>query len=270
LDEEFNTAAASILQAFLKRDSEAVSAIFKNFFASLTFHQRPEGEKTFHAYIQLILSAMGFNLLPEVPGAIGCQDLTVELPGKVYVIIELKYSPAEKKQPKKKSYTEKENALLASFAYEWLPTEVVDENLALLARTELGNKEIRKILSDSSQNKSSNAEKNQILAQAALDSLSEADINQALVLTVIKKLPRDEIETKLSEAGVEIDLPPENLDLSSGQIDKILSRLAEAALRAIVEKDYHGPFRLQAKEFIDVGLAVYGYGNHLKAAFGPK
>jgi hypothetical protein len=44
----------------------------------------------------------------------------------------------------------------------------------------------------------------------------------------------------------------------------------DGALRVIAEKDFHGPFRPQAEEFIDVGVAVYCYGNHVKASFGPK
>jgi uncharacterized membrane protein YccC len=126
----------------------------------------------------------------------------------------------------------------------------------------LDKKTIFKIRLESGRNKPAKAENNLFLAQAALDSLSEADINQALAEAAREKLPGEEIEKVLPETAAEPDPAKE-------QIDKTLSRLAEEALRAIAEKDYHGPLRLQAKEFIDVGLAVYGYGDHVKTAFGP-
>jgi hypothetical protein len=50
----------------------------------------------------------------------------------------------------------------------------------------------------------------------------------------------------------------------------MLSDAAQEALEQIGEKDGHGPFKLQAKEFIDLGLAIYGDGLTVKAAFGPR
>jgi hypothetical protein len=78
-----------------------------------------------------------------------------------------------------------------------------------------------------------------------------------------EKLPPDEIEKTLLNA-------PSKSSLSNERIDEILSQAAQTALRDISAKDYHGPFRLEAKEFIDLGLAIYGVGSQVKAIFGPN
>ncbi|MDR2141360.1 MAG: hypothetical protein LBR11_06165 [Deltaproteobacteria bacterium] len=41
-------------------------------------------------------------------------------------------------------------------------------------------------------------------------------------------------------------------------------------MRDITPKDYHGSFRLKAKGFIDLGLAIYADGSTVKALFGSE
>ncbi|MDR2142439.1 MAG: hypothetical protein LBR11_11765, partial [Deltaproteobacteria bacterium] len=92
--------------------------------------------------------------------------------------------------------------------------------------------------------------------------LLKADIDQALANLAREKLPRDEVEKILLNA-------PSKSSLSVERIDGILAKAAQEALKDIAAKDYHGPFRLEAKEFIDLGLAIYGVGSQVKAIFGP-
>ncbi|MDR2142425.1 MAG: hypothetical protein LBR11_11695, partial [Deltaproteobacteria bacterium] len=107
------------------------------------------------------------------------------------------------------------------------------------------------------------AKKYQLLAEAALKLLSKAEINQALANLARERLPRDEIKKILLYA-------PSKSSLSAKRIDGILAKAAQEALNDIVAKDCHGPFRLEAKEFIDLGLAIYGVGSQVKAIFGPN
>jgi hypothetical protein len=66
-------------------------------------------------------------------------------------------------------------------------------------------------------------------------------------------------------------LSPENTEYNTQdvQIDELLAKAAKQALNDITEKDYHGIVKLRAKKIIDLGLAVYGYGQQVKATFGP-
>jgi hypothetical protein len=140
-----------------------------------------------------------------------------------------------------------------------LSSEDINKNLAELALINLDEIEVLSYLDG---NEINSVKKNQLLAKAALKSLTQADIRQALAKLAREKLPPDEIEKTLLYA-------PSKSSLSNERIDEILSQAAQTALRDIGAKDYHGPFRLEAKEFIDLGLAIYGVGSQVKAIFGP-
>jgi hypothetical protein len=47
-----------------------------------------------------------------------------------------------------------------------------------------------------------------------------------------------------------------------------LSKAVALALKDIKGKNYHGIVALKAKRIIDLGLAIYGVGSQVKAAFG--
>jgi hypothetical protein len=50
-----------------------------------------------------------------------------------------------------------------------------------------------------------------------------------------------------------------------------LSKAAQSALDAIKNEGYEGALNLlPAEEIIDLGLAIYGYGDHIKALFAPN
>jgi hypothetical protein len=90
-----------------------------------------------------------------------------------------------------------------------------------------------------------------------------SEMTQALAATAGEKLSPSQIKEALTAPD---SLPGEVKE----RIAEDLSKATEVALRAIIEKDYHGVLALKAKEFIDLGLAVYGYGGQVMAAFGPQ
>jgi hypothetical protein len=47
-----------------------------------------------------------------------------------------------------------------------------------------------------------------------------------------------------------------------------LSQTAQAALDSIAQRDYHSILGDKAKEIIDLGIAIYGNKNKVKAIFG--
>jgi hypothetical protein len=91
--EDLETKGEELKRAFLTKDEQTVAAIFTHLFSAVTYHQRPKDEKTFHAFVHLILRTMGFKVLSEIPGSIGRLDLCFELKTGTYIIIELKYCP---------------------------------------------------------------------------------------------------------------------------------------------------------------------------------
>jgi hypothetical protein len=247
-----------LIQAFLARDAEIVSSTLSEFFSAITFYQKPDAEKDFHSLTQMLLLGMGFKVRSETSGSLGRSDLIVELPGQIFVVIELRY----RQNPQTLSSAE-ENKILGNFAIKSLPMEVVNENLAQIALNKLDAIEIHQILSKLGKNKNNEDKKNELLAQAALKLLQKSDTDQALAKLAREKLPRDEIEKILLSA-------PSKSSLSAERIDGILAKAAQEALTDIAAKNYPGPFRLETKEFIDLGLAIYGVGSQVKAIFSPS
>jgi hypothetical protein len=255
---EFKTKGERLKQAFLTKDAEAVSSMFSGFFAAISYYQRLEGEKAFHGLIHGILMGMDFKVWSELPGAKGRLDLGVELPEGIFVVIELRY----RRNSKNLSQLE-ENTTLASLALKRLKTEEVDEILADIAMKTFDINKKYQILSQFDDKKSTEAEKNKTLAVAALNSIPESDLNQTLAKAVRDKLPPKEINKALREATTK-------LGLNEAQIDEVLSKAVQEALRDIAQKDYHGPLRNEAKSFIDLGLAIFEDGSRVKAAFRPE
>ncbi|MDR2141497.1 MAG: AAA family ATPase [Deltaproteobacteria bacterium] len=255
----------SLKQAFLARDAGQVSSLFSDLFSAISYYQRLEGEKAFHGLIHGIFIAMGFTVLSEIPSSKGRLDLRVELPGQIFLILELKYraNPAQK-------LTVMAKKILANVARKYLPKAVRYESLAELASRKFSYNEIELILEELSEDESTTAKENYLLAKFALKSLPEKDIIEALASTVLEKLPRERLETELLKLGVKIDLSQKTEGLTDERIDQILTQAAQEALNDITLKDYHGQFRLKAKGFIDLGLAIYDDGSTVKALFGPE
>jgi hypothetical protein len=205
----------------------------------------------------MILSGMEFNLLTELSGSEGRLDLCLALPKQVYCVIELKYCPSQSKLSE-----DEKNQTLAKAAMRRLP-DLSNASLAAAIENKLSMKEFRKALSKIDILKPTEADTNRILADNALEYLNEAEYAATLALVARKKLPEGEIKAILKSAT-----PTESL--SDEKIDEILSKAAMEALDQIAKNDYHGPLKLKAKEFIDLGLSVYGSGAKVEAVFGPE
>jgi uncharacterized membrane-anchored protein YjiN (DUF445 family) len=255
---ELETRGEELQQAFLAMDAKKVSNILSNFFSTISFYQRPEQEKTFHSYVQLILSSMGFNVLTEMPGAEGRLDLCIQLPDKVYLIIELKYCPDETKLTK-----DERNQALARAAETQLSNKVYNKTLALAISNKLPYLEYRKVMSKGKKDHSTEEELNKYLAEAADEYLTENEIVNALAEAVEKELPKEKINEIVNNTVSKSKLPDETIDAE-------LSKAAKQALDDVTTRNYHGTVKLNANAIIDLGLAVYGVGSKVKSIFGPK
>jgi hypothetical protein len=199
----------------------------------------------------MLLTGMGFKVWTELLGADNRLDLCVELPNGDYVVIELKYVKGHRDlKPEEKIQ------VLASAAKKKFTKEVVDKCLANLADEKLSPKETIPIDREKDE-----AIKNQLLADLALSSLTTSDINQAMAELAMEKLSNEVITDVLLGASPK-------LKLSDKQIDGKLSQAVALALKDIKDKNYHGIVALKAKKIIDLGLAIYGVGSQIKAAFG--
>jgi hypothetical protein len=241
-----------LLKAFLAKDAETVISIFSGYFSSISYHQRPNDEKTFHALAQMLLSVMGFKIRTELIGPSNRLDLFLELPKSLYLIIELKHCPSKNKLKKKKI-----ERILANAAKDRLRPQKINESLADIALTKLEYKDVHSI---STLRKG--PKRTRLLADLALKLLPDSDINQALAATARQTFTEAEIDQAFPNAS---DKP-----VSDAQIDSILSEAAQRALSNIADRNYHGMLKKEAKAFIDLGLAFYGYGEKIKAAFGVK
>jgi hypothetical protein len=246
-------------KAILVRDAQAVSDIFSGFFSSITYYQRPEQEKIFHALVQMLLSGMGFKVLSELAGWSGRMDLCLELPEQVYLIIELKYCPIQVTLAE-----EDKIQALATAAYMNFPEDIINHALSKAVQKKLKVKEIVQLLSECPDKNLDKVEKDRFLAQAGKDKiLTEAEYDLALAALAKQKFTKDEVTEILYEATIDMGIIEEK------NIDDILSKTTLDALKAIAEKNYHDTVKLKAKEIIDLGLAISGYGSQVKAAFGP-
>ncbi|MDR1658322.1 MAG: hypothetical protein LBT47_12365, partial [Deltaproteobacteria bacterium] len=211
----------------------------------------------FHAFIQLILTTLGFNVYTELAGSEGRLDLCLELPQKVFLIIELKYCPSQNKL----TDAEKDQAL-AKTAVMVLSEEVVNQSLSQAVQNKLELNEIRNLLSQSPLKPSTKADRDQVLAQAAETALTQEEKENELASAIRKNVSIDEIKQIYRQAT-------SKFSLSNDQIDAILSQSVQQALLDIKERDYHGIVKLKAAKIIDLGLAIYGNGAKIKAAFWP-
>ncbi|MDR1050948.1 MAG: AAA family ATPase [Deltaproteobacteria bacterium] len=257
-DEELKTKGKALQKAFLARDAQTVGDMISDLLSPISCHQRTLDEKNFHYYVHLILISMGFNINSELPGSDKRLDLSVELPGRVYVIIELKYRQGEKKlDPAKR------NVVLTRAALNSLPKESLNSALAKLAIEELDGSILFAIYSEDSFANETQLKKDDILADAAWKSLSRDNINKVLADLAKVKLSSQELDAVLSEAG-------EKPDLSDDAVESVLSRATQEALNDIKKRDYPGLLRHKAKQIISLGVAGYGYKPRVKAVFGPE
>jgi hypothetical protein len=243
-------------EAMLSKDALAVAQFFRDLLTSITYHQRPEGEKTFHAFVQLILEIMGFNLTSEQASYTGRSDICLELRDKVYCILELKYCPAPEK------LTKEDIDNLSLTASVELSKEVKNRLFTNALRNKLESTDFDDLVDKLSKNSSSaTSELYGILAHEAKGLLSEAEIKLTLAEGAMKELPEEKIKQYLNK-------PHPGKVISLEGVDALLSKAAQLALDEIKTSEYQGAVRYKAKDIIEMGMAVYGGNAHVKVQFG--
>jgi hypothetical protein len=258
-NEEFETRCQELHEAFLNLNAEAVSDIFNDFFLVAHFHPVNNKKKVFLYYVKQILLGMDFNTPTELTTSEGGLALCLELKDRVYLIIEL--MGCSKNGNLKQA---DEDQILASMALKNLRPEVVDECLARTVTRKLGTIQILKIFAEKHKEIKTKDGKIKLLAQAALKLLAQADIDKALADEARERLSIREIEeTLIIEASKQ--------GLITEEIKQILTETAQEALGVIAQGSYHAQLEHKnPKKIIELGLAVYGGGVLVKAAFGPK
>jgi hypothetical protein len=253
LSKDLKPIGEELLKALSERDATSISDIFSKCFSTVSYLQRPRDERAFHGIIQMLLTGMGFKVFTELLGADNRLDLCVELPNGDYVILELKYVKGHRDlKPEEKIN------ILASAATEMVSRKNVDKCLAKLAKLRLPPKETIPI-----ERQKDEIQRNRLLADLALSSLPDSNINQALAELVRQELPKETVTDIILSASP-------MLKQSDEQIEDKLSQAVGLALKAIKEKNYHRIVALKAKNIIDLGLAIYGVGSKVKAAFGEE
>jgi hypothetical protein len=225
-------------QGFLDREAKTISDKLNLLLPDSAFYQKIDDDMTFHAFVNSLLRGMGFKVLSEAPGAEGLVGISIELSGKVFGFIELKFchGPAEPTE-------EDLNPALAAEAMANLPKPEIDEQLAFEVLMKLSTAGVKQIRYNLPQ-ESSLDEINARFAQEAETILSPAERHRALASLAREKFGKKAVNKILADAANKLKPPKE-------QIDAMLSDAAQEALEQIGEKDCHGPFKLQAKEFID-------------------
>jgi hypothetical protein len=253
------TRGKEIQMAFLARDAKTIETIFGNYLSTISYFERIKDEKTFHAFIHLILKAMGFKVRSELSGATIRIDCLVELPDSVYVIIELKLN----QNPKTLSQTAR-NSVLAALVQRKVSKNVIDEELAMsVVFMERYNIQINNAFNLNAGNILTEHDRTRIIADTIRLLAPIKEVNAILAKVAEKNIPSDEIEAVLSRAST-------GTDLGAEEVDERLTQSAKNALSDIIDRGYHKMIADEAKDIIDLGLAVYDHGKTVKALFGPK
>ena len=201
---------------------------------------------------------MGFKFRTEAPGLDNRLDLALELSSGTRLVIEMKYCRNEGEPTPKEL-----NQALAAEVTSSVPLEAVYEFLAPLAKKRMSPAAIARVMAASPERKPSPEARNRLLGEAALQTLPEAVTTPELAKAAKALLSPEQIEAALESASKGTDPPDE-------EIDRLLTQAAQEALDAIVQKKYHKILDSHTEKGIDLGLAVYGYGQRLKAAFAPE
>jgi hypothetical protein len=258
-DLDISTKAKELKEAFLTKNAPAVSDIFSAFFSAITSLHRLDKEQSFHSVIQSILLALNFKVLSELSGTIGRLNLCLELPDQVYLNIQLKYCPMTETLTKKEI-----NMVLATYAISTFPDDITNQALSMAVQRKLKFKGTDQLLTELSAKNLEKADKDRLMAQAGKEKiLTEDEVALVLANFYRSQISNNEIDKILSQEITDYNN-------QEGQIDELLSKATHRALKDIAEKDYHGVVKLRAKKIIDLGLAVYGRGTQVKAAFGPR
>jgi hypothetical protein len=251
-----------LVHALLTKNTDIISDMLSNLFSSITYYQKTKNEKLFHTLVHVILKTMDFKVLSELPGAKSRLNLCFELQNLIYVIIELKYCPIIRKI----TVSDRTNSL-AIAARANLPTTLIDNILSQEVQARLTYQEYLKIQSEIPIENQTPTEISRRLAQEAPKVLDESEELRVLAAAAKKHLPPEIVKNILKKTKPK---SKSNSEIAKEQINHALSKAAQKALSDIAERDYHGILKFNAKEIIVLGLAIYGDGSEVKAAFGPS
>ncbi|MDR0621502.1 MAG: ATP-binding protein [Deltaproteobacteria bacterium] len=243
--------AGELREALLDRDAVKVGQFFMGHFSRVTFHQKPNDEKTFHALVQVMFSAMGFDVQSELPGAVGRLDLILTLPNNIRVIIELKYI-------KNELTANESNKALAELAKAKLSVELRDELLAQEVMVKFGETDQR--LMDIDRENLIVPERNKRLAQEAPRLLPKTDIDAVFANQAKSTLSQEVVGDALKRAL-------ERLSPSEETINSDLLKAAQQALTDINNRKYATIISGTPKNIIKLGMAGFGNLVHIKALF---
>ena len=254
---QFATKAEELNIAFFEKNSQAVSKIFKDLFSSISYYNRPSSESAYHSIIKSILTFSKFKVFSELASNTGRSDLTIELEDGIYLIIEIKYCANIMK------YTEKEvQKILADKARVTFTQEMKNEFYINALANKLKPHDFEMLLINEGLSSLTAEKRTTALGKIALGYLDDKDLDSILAEMSKKYLSEEMISDILGSSNIEFDYSEE-------KIDTILTTAAKTGLDNIIKLNYHGPVKYRAKRIIDLGLAIYGYGTHVKAIFGP-
>jgi hypothetical protein len=243
--------------AFLAKDAETVTQKFKQYLSTNTYYQRLDSEKIFHIFVTSILSCMGFKVLSEVSGPIGRLDISIELPNSIFVIIELKYL-----QHRINIDSKIENSIVYLYSNKIFSDDECYKFIRNAIISKIGLIKVANLCITNNVDLNNSIEQNRFISSISDQFLTQTEIEETIAVEVRRTLSKDEVE--------QIIRLESHKKLSKDQIDAKLTKAAEEALVQIEERDYHGPFTLRAKKFIDLALVLYGDGVTIKAAFGAN
>ncbi|MDR2437124.1 MAG: AAA family ATPase, partial [Endomicrobium sp.] len=166
--DEFRTNGKILREAIFKKNAKTISLIFTEYLARIAYFQRPEDEKTYNAFVEFILSALGFDVKIEIPGKNGRMDLYFKLKDNVYAIASLRHVSKKKKLTKAD-----EMAVLARLATKNLTAPIKSKYIVAAVEAKLGPRKVNKLLRKSEREIMTNAEMDKILLSAKQKVLSK-------------------------------------------------------------------------------------------------
>jgi hypothetical protein len=257
---QLKTKATKLKEAIFKENSDFVSTTFMELFGAISHHQWPEDEKTFQALVRVTLSAMGFDVLTELPGRKGRLDPCADL-SNGYLIIELRYRPGSFKKLTKSHEYEILNKMVSKHVEE-------DKYLKCLAEVTRKHAEIspfREMIAENGRSDGLNPEEiTPLVSNVILSALSDTERYETLAVLVRGVMTKQQFNEEFNAEFKKITTE----GLTDERIDKILTAAANEALCDMVEKDHSSVFKAKGKKIYKLGMAMYGNGTKIKARFG--
>jgi hypothetical protein len=242
-------------EALLKRDFETIESELERLFSAINCHQRPDSEEDFRVIVKAFLMGLCLKVTPDVPGLDGGPDLVVELSDREYVIIGFRHLKCD----------------------DWHTRGVDDRRLASLARERFSDEEIERVLIDAAQAKPQpDVEKRLLSEERVLDSgflnshlrlslLARPGLSPTEIISALAIKAREELPVEAEKAMREL---ARNFAHADKRIGDMLTKAAQGVLTDLASRGRYVVGR-DAQNSAALGLAFFGYGDRVKAVFGP-